>query len=78
MLHSIWQTAHIDFMITYLPYDNLLYIHISLNHPPQIIKHLLDSIDERLSNNSSNEQVFNSVKPKYEKALKIADIKRWT
>ena len=55
---------------TYRPYrkpnDKLLYIHISSNHPPQIIKYLLDSIEERLSNNSSNKQVFNSAKPEYE------------
>ena len=59
---------------TYKPYrklnDNLQYIHISSNHPPHIIKHLPDSIEKRLSNNSSNEQDFNSVKPEYEKALK--------
>ena len=48
------------------PNDNLLYIHTSSNHRPQIIKQLPDSIEERLSNNSSNEQVFNSAKPEYE------------
>ena len=37
---------------------------------PQIIKHLPDSTEERLSNNSSNEQVFNSAKPRYKKAIK--------
>ena len=64
---------------TYIPYrkpnDNLLYIHTSSNHPLQIIKHLLDSIEERLSNDSSNEQVFNSSKPEYEKALKDSGYK---
>ena len=59
---------------TYRPYrkpnDNLLYIYPSSHHPFQIIKHQPDSIEERLSNNSSNEQVFNSAKPEYEKALK--------
>ena len=57
------------------PNDNLLYIHTPSNHPPQIIKHLPDSIEERLSNNSSNEQVFNSAKPEYEKALKDSGYK---
>ena len=65
---------------TYRPYrkpnDNLLYIHTSSNHPPQIIKHLPDSIEERLSNNSSNEQVFISAKPEYEKALKDSGHKK--
>ena len=57
------------------PNDNLLYIHTSSNHPPQIIKHLPDSTEERLSSNSSNEQVFNSAKPEYEKALKDSGYK---
>ena len=64
---------------TYRPYrkpnDNLMYIHTSSNHPPQIIKHLPDSIEERLSSNSFNEQVFNSAKPEYEKALKDSGYK---
>ena len=59
---------------TYRPYrkpnDNLLHIHTSSNHPTQIIKHLSDLIEEKLSNNSSKEQVFNSAKPEYKKALK--------
>ena len=59
---------------TYRPYrksnDNLLYIYPSSHHPFQIIKHQPDSIEERLSNNSSNKQVFNSAKPEYEEALK--------
>ena len=64
---------------TYRPYRKpnykLLYIHTSSNHPPQIIKHLPDLIEERLSNNSSNEQVFNSAKPEYEEALKDSGYK---
>ena len=44
-------------------------------HPRQIIKHLPDSIKERLSNNSSNEQVLNSTKPEYEKTLKDSGYK---
>ena len=55
--------------------DNLLCIHTSSKHPPKIIKHLLDSIEERLSNNSFKDQVFNSVKPEREKALKDVSLK---
>ena len=40
------------------------------NHPPQVIKQLPTSIEGRLSKNSSNETIFNSVKGEYEKALK--------
>ena len=57
------------------PNDNLMYIHISSNHPRQIIKHLPDSVEERLSNNSSKKQVFNSAKPEYGKDLKDSGYK---
>ena len=59
---------------TYRPYkksnDLLLYINKSSNHPPQIINQLPKIINERLSRNSSNEEVFNSFKYQYEKALR--------
>ena len=59
---------------TYRPYkkanDKLLYNHSSSNHPPQIIKQLPNSISERLSKNSSNQEVFNTAKVEYEDALK--------
>ena len=59
---------------TYRPYKNpnnlLLYINKSSNHPPQIINQLPKIINERLSRNSSNEEVFNSSKYQYEKALR--------
>ena len=42
----------------------------SSNHPPQIIKQLPISISNRLSNNSSNKQVFDMSKGEYEKALR--------
>ena len=61
---------------TYRPYkkanESLLYINTSSNHPPQVIKHLPTSISERLSNNSSNKEIFNASKYEYEIALKIA------
>ena len=57
---------------TYRPYqkpnDQLLYIHSSSKHPPQIITQLLNSISERLSEYSSN-QIFNTAKVEYEDAL---------
>jgi len=52
------------------PNDSLLYVHASSNHPPQVLKQLPTSIAERLSNNSSNQTVFNSSKTCYEEALK--------
>ena len=59
---------------TYKPYkkpnDQLLYVNTSSNHPLQIIKQLPISINNRLSNNSSNKQVFDRSKGEYEKALR--------
>ena len=59
---------------TYRPYkkanESLLYIKTSSNRPPQMIKHLPTSISERLSNNSSNEEIFTASKYEYETALK--------
>ena len=53
---------------TYRPYqkpnDQLLYIHSSSKHPPQIITQLLNSISERLSEYSSN-QIFNTAEVEY-------------
>ena len=57
------------------PNDNLLYVNTSLNHPPQIIKMLPSSVNERLSKNSSNETIFNISKVDYEKALKESGFK---
>ena len=58
---------------TYRPYrkpnDELKYINVSSNHPPQIIKQLLNTINDRLSTNSSSEKVFNESKSYYEDAL---------
>ena len=49
---------------TYRPYEkaneSLLYINTSSNHPPEGIKQLPTSINERLSNNSSNEEICNA------------------
>ena len=46
------------------------YIHMSSNHPPEILKRLPTSISELLSRNSSNKQIFDSVKPEYKEGLK--------
>ena len=58
---------------TYKPYhkpDNKITdVNVQLNHPPNIIKELSKSIEQRLSNNSSNETIFNEVAPLYEKVL---------
>ena len=58
------------------PNDNLLYINTSSDHPPQVIKQLTNSINERLCENSANEQVFNTVKPVYENSSRKSGYKR--
>ena len=62
---------------TYHPYkkpkNKLLYIHSWSNHPPQIIKQFPNSISERLSQNSSNQEIFNTAKVEYEDARKTSD-----
>ena len=59
---------------TYKPFlkpgDNPLYVHIHSNHPPSIIKNIPEAINKRLSSLSSNEEMFNSVAPIYQEALR--------
>ena len=58
---------------TYLPYrkpDNPpVYINSCSNHPPTVIKQLPRSISKRLSDLSSNEEIFEKTKPAYRDAL---------
>ena len=58
---------------TYRPYkkpnDNLTYVNISSNHPPQIIKHVTKKISERLSRNFFSAEISEQSKPRYEEAL---------
>ena len=42
------------------PNDELKYINVLSNHPPQILKQLAVTISDRLSRNSSNELIFKS------------------
>ena len=48
----------------------MLQINNLSNYPPHTIKHLPTSINQRLSKNSSKEEIFNKSKANYEKALK--------
>ena len=64
---------------SYKPYkkinDALLYINKNSNHPPQIIKELPKIINDRLSRNYSNADIFNSSKEEYKTALKNSGYK---
>ena len=52
------------------PNDQPLYIHDQSNHPPNIIRNLSASISYRLTDISSNKDVFANAKPLYDKALR--------
>ena len=49
--------------------NDLIYIDINSNHPPQILKQLPKSISKRLSENSSPKEVLDKTKTLYEKSL---------
>ena len=57
------------------PNDELKYINVLSNHPPQILKQLTTAIRDRLSRNSSSEPIFNEWKYQYEDALSKSDFK---
>ena len=52
------------------PNNETLYIDTNCNHPPTIIKHLPAAIGRRISDISSNKELFNKAKPHYESSLK--------
>ena len=61
---------------TYSPYikpnNEPLYINVKSNHPPSIIKQLPKMIGQRISDNSSNKDLFMKAKKTYDKALKAS------
>ena len=62
---------------TYRPYrkpnDSPVYINAASNHPPSIWKHVPKMFEKRLQSISSDEAVFNNLKPRTKKLLKEAD-----
>ena len=58
---------------TYKPYrkpnDEILYIHAKSNHPANILKQLPISIETRLSNLSSNSEIFDEASNHYQNIL---------
>ena len=57
------------------PNDELKYINVLSNHPPQILKQLTTVISDRLSRNSSGKRIFNEAKHQYEDALSKSGFK---
>ena len=54
------------------PDNTPLYININSNHPPSVLRHIPQGIGKRLSEVSSNEEVFKQAVPIYEEALKTS------
>ena len=62
----------------YKPYnkpDNILYINVKSNHPPNIIKNLPESISRRINKLSSDKSIFDSSKDLYNNALSSSGFK---
>ena len=51
------------------PNDNPLYVHTHSNHPPNVIRQIPISVNQRLSCISSDKHSFDSIKETYQKAL---------
>ena len=51
------------------PNDTPLYVHRLSNDPPCVTKNIPEAVNRRLSALSSNEEIFDSVKPVYQQAL---------
>jgi hypothetical protein len=66
-------------MGTYKPYskpnDQHLYVNTKSNHPPNIPKNIPEAVNERLSNISSNEEVFKNAAKEYQGPLNEAGYK---
>ena len=51
------------------PNSDLLYVHKNSNHPNSVLKHIPNSVNQRLINISSDITVFEEAKEEYERAL---------
>ena len=54
------------------PNNTIQYVHTSSNHPPHIIQNIPKGVERRLSELSSNEEIFNQAKQPYQDALRNA------
>ena len=58
-----------SFKIYGKPSNVPLYVHRMSNHPPTVLKNLPRNVNQRLSNNSSNEQLFNDTVAPFQEAI---------
>ena len=54
------------------PNNSLLYINKQSNHPPATLKNIPSNINNRLSRNSANEDIFNAASEPYQQALETS------
>ena len=63
----------------YMPYmklNNVLqYVHANSNHPTVVLKNIPKGVSKRLSEISSNTEVFNKAAPQYQEALEKSGYK---
>ena len=57
------------------PNDIPLYVHKQSNHPPGILNNIPKAINKRISENSSNEEIFNKAAPKFQETLNKSEYK---
>ena len=51
------------------PNNNPQYVHVNSNHPPTIVKNIPLSVNKRLSETSSNKDIFDAAIKPYQEAL---------
>ena len=60
----------------YHPYrkenSKIIYINSNSNHPPAILRQIPKMIEDRLSKNLSNEDLFNKIRKDYNDAIKLS------
>ena len=69
-LDTIFDLINIIYKPYQKPNDNPVYINKNSNHPPTVLRQLAKSVSKRISETSSNEQIFKESIPIYEEALK--------
>ena len=74
-LHVTFNLRNGSYQLYKKPNDELKYINVLSNRPPQILKQLTTTISDTLSRNSSSELIFNESKHQYEDALRKNGLK---
>ena len=68
-LDSTFNLSNGSYKPYHKPDDETSYIHVESDHPPSIIKQLPASVERRISDLSSTEEIFNQSKRHYQEAL---------